>query len=192
MPRGILIVTMEPPSDMEDEFNDWYDTEHFPERKALPGFGAAGRWACIEGWPRYLALYELRSVASLETPEYRAVSGEHASPWTRRVVPRCVGRRRVVGIEVGTRAAPLPPPHALSRLLLARFPRADEAAIEATLGVRSGAVAGAAAFRAGEDLWLIAAFARPVGLAELTGAYGEVAGKGASLFNLYVPYLRGE
>ncbi len=46
-PKGLLLVTMEPPASLEDEFNDWYDTEHAPQRRALPGFESASRWACL-------------------------------------------------------------------------------------------------------------------------------------------------
>jgi len=37
---------------MEEEFNAWYDSEHLPERLAIPGFRSAR-----EG--KYLATYEL-------------------------------------------------------------------------------------------------------------------------------------
>ena len=63
--KGLLLVTMEPPASLEDEFNDWYDTEHFPQRRGLPGFESASRWVCIEGWPRWAALYDLESVGVL-------------------------------------------------------------------------------------------------------------------------------
>ena len=33
---GLLLVMMEPPEEMEEEFNEWYDTEHIPEREAVP------------------------------------------------------------------------------------------------------------------------------------------------------------
>jgi len=53
--NGLLLVTMEPTAAMQEEFNDWYDQEHIPERIALPGFLSATRWVCLQGWPRYLA-----------------------------------------------------------------------------------------------------------------------------------------
>jgi hypothetical protein len=30
--RGLRLAMMEPPPAVEEEFQDWYDTEHFPER----------------------------------------------------------------------------------------------------------------------------------------------------------------
>ncbi|HUA76908.1 MAG TPA: hypothetical protein VMA86_04500 [Acetobacteraceae bacterium] len=192
MPGGLLLVTMQPPSDMEDEFNDWYDTEHFPERRALPGFLSASRWAAVEGWPRYLALYELDSVAALETPEYCAVSGDRASPWSQRVVPRTQGRRRIVAAATESSTPMLPPPHATARLLVARYSGLGDETGRTTRNRAEAGPADIRTYRAQDDLWLLAAFARPVMLADLIGTFGEIAGRGATFFNLYVPYLRSE
>ena len=38
MAKGILIASMNMANAAEDEFHDWYDTEHLPERVACPGF----------------------------------------------------------------------------------------------------------------------------------------------------------
>jgi hypothetical protein len=36
--KGLLLVMMEPPACLEEEFNDWYDTEHLPQRRSLTWF----------------------------------------------------------------------------------------------------------------------------------------------------------
>ena len=38
MAKGILIAAMELSAGPEDEFHDWYDLEHVPERLRVPGF----------------------------------------------------------------------------------------------------------------------------------------------------------
>ena len=38
MAKGILIAAMDFSNVAEDEFHDWYDTEHIPERLRVPGF----------------------------------------------------------------------------------------------------------------------------------------------------------
>jgi hypothetical protein len=91
---------MEPLGIAEDEFNDWYDTEHVPERAGLPGFETALRYICIAGWPRYLAVYDLADLSALYTPEYGAVSGERFSPWSKRVAGRTQGRVRYEATQV--------------------------------------------------------------------------------------------
>ena len=73
-PCGLLLAMMEPPSSMEEEFQDWYDNEHFPERAGTEGFATAQRLICVQGWPRYLALYDLASLAVLDGPGYAAIA----------------------------------------------------------------------------------------------------------------------
>eukprot|EP01034_Spumella_vulgaris_P005546 gene5546-7080_t len=99
--KGLLLVTMEPPAGLEEEFNDWYDTEHFPQRRALPGFESASRWVCLQGWPRWLAVYDLASPAALATPAYAAVSAGNSTPWSKRILPRTIGRQRIVAEQMG-------------------------------------------------------------------------------------------
>ena len=91
---GMLIVQMEPPATLEEEFHSWCDTEHIPERRAVPGFLSAERFVCIDGWPRYMGCYDLASLAVLESYAYRAIGCENLSAWSKRVIPRMVGMRR--------------------------------------------------------------------------------------------------
>ena len=41
---GLMMAMMQPPPTMEEEFQDWYDTEHFPERENCAGFDTAARY----------------------------------------------------------------------------------------------------------------------------------------------------
>lgn len=201
MNKGLLLVTMEPPAPMEEEFNDWYDTEHFPQRRGLPGFESASRWVCLQGWPRWLALYDLTSTAAVETPEYAAVSGPNSTPWSRRVLPRTVGRSRVVAEQVAPGAALSRNPEEVGRLLVARFTAlhaVQEPAVADQLVRASAGMEGLlqlrlfrAEGRGGADLWTLAEFDRPVGAEALAARFGEAAGIGARLLNLYAPYHRG-
>jgi hypothetical protein len=98
---GMLLVQMEPPATLEEEFHDWYDTEHTPERAAVPGFLSAARYVCVDGWPRYMACYDLESVAVLDGADYRAIGGENLSVWSKRVLAKVVGRRRFELSRIG-------------------------------------------------------------------------------------------
>lgn len=126
--KGFLLVLMQPPPAFEEEFNEWYDEEHLPERLAVPGFESGHRYVCISGASRYLAMYDLASPQVLETPEYLGVSLERSSPWTRRIM-RKVRSYRAAGSQVYpggvlTRRA--------ARVLLLRFralPATAEAAV---------------------------------------------------------------
>ncbi len=100
MPKGLLMVAMQPAAGEEEEFQDWYDTEHVPERAAIDGFLTAQRYVCTTGWPRYLATYDLRGLDVLGEPGYLAISGAHFSPWSKRVLGRMQGLYRVEGLQV--------------------------------------------------------------------------------------------
>ncbi|HVX57835.1 MAG TPA: hypothetical protein VHA37_08980, partial [Candidatus Saccharimonadales bacterium] len=90
-PAGLMMAMMQPPPTMEEEFQDWYDTEHFPERRDCKGFVTAQRLLCLDGFPRYLALYDLENRAVLEGPGYGAIARSRYSQWTKRIVPRMWG-----------------------------------------------------------------------------------------------------
>lgn len=98
--KGLLLAMMEPPPALEGEFNDWYDTEHLPERRDVPGFQTAQRYVCISGWPKYLALYDLTAPEVLEGEAYRAISGPHFSPWSQRILRLVVGLYRRAFVQV--------------------------------------------------------------------------------------------
>jgi len=76
----------------EEEFNAWYNTEHLPELLTLPGFLDAARYVATKGGPKYLAVYEITSVAALQSPEF---SRRKRTPWENRMSPRATGKNRV-------------------------------------------------------------------------------------------------
>jgi hypothetical protein len=75
--QSILFSQMEPPAQLEREFNDWYDNEHVPVRLKLSGFTQAVRYIVHPDdpqplqTPRYAVTYFMRDLQVLETPEYR-------------------------------------------------------------------------------------------------------------------------
>jgi hypothetical protein len=93
--HGLLLTLTEPPPQMEEEFNAWYDSEHIPERLSIPGFRSARRWVA-QGKPgegKYLATYELESPAVLVSAQYLSFF-ENQSPWTRRCLGKAVVFKR--------------------------------------------------------------------------------------------------
>jgi len=95
MNRGLLLTLTEPPAGMDEEFNAWYDTEHLAERLSIPGFRSARRWVadCRPGEGKYLATYELDSLAVLESEAYLKYFNNQ-SPWSRRCLGKTVVFRR--------------------------------------------------------------------------------------------------
>ncbi len=183
--KGLLLVLMEPPASLEEEFNDWYDTEHFPQRRALPGMESATRWVCLSGWPRWAALYDMAGLETLQTPEYLAVSGANSTPWSRRILPRTVGRARLVLEQVAPGGALGLPPPEVSALVLARYPGAIDpaACLEAAAtvpGCRQARVFRSAAIGPAQS-FVLAEYSRPAGSGRVAETLGEVAGTGATL-----------
>jgi hypothetical protein len=94
-PQGLLMAIMEPDGVHDEEFNDWYDLEHTPQISSVTGVIEATRWVCVDGWPRYLAAYDLEHIDVLTSDSYRQATGANFTPWTRRMLGRVRGWRRL-------------------------------------------------------------------------------------------------
>jgi hypothetical protein len=127
MNKSLLMGMMEPPAGFEEEFNDWYDTEHTPKVSNCPGFETGQRFTCTSGWPRYVALYDLTNLDVLRSPTYQKLSDKGASPWTQRVRDKTLGRYRFLGNQIYPGNALLGEKGAVNRLLVLRFERASDA-----------------------------------------------------------------
>jgi hypothetical protein len=131
MPKGALIAAMDFTNVDASEFNDWYDTEHIPERQRVPGFLTLQRWIGAENPRQSVATYDLENVEVLRSAAYRAIGGENLSPWSKRVTAkverllRCEGEQILPGDAVA-------PANAGGLLLVGMTPGRDvEAAFNA-------------------------------------------------------------
>jgi len=108
MPKGILIAALNFSALAEDEFHDWYDREHLPERLNVPGFLNGERWIARSDPNVSVATYDLESVGVLSGARYLSVAHDHASPWTKRVIARCDRLLRYEGEQImpGDQLAP--------------------------------------------------------------------------------------
>jgi len=100
MAKGTLIAAMGIGRAAEDEFNDWYDTEHLPERAGVPGFLLCRRWLGADDRRISVATYDLDSVAVLKSPAYLAIGGDNLSPWSKRVIARVDRLMRFEGDQI--------------------------------------------------------------------------------------------
>jgi hypothetical protein len=108
MAKGILIAAMDFSPVAEDEFHDWYDLEHVPERERVPGFLDCRRWIGAQNPKISVATYELDNVEVLQSAAYRAIGGENLSPWSKRITGRVNMLMRYEGEQIlpGDGAAP--------------------------------------------------------------------------------------
>jgi hypothetical protein len=200
MTRGLLLAMMEPPPAMEEEFQDWYDTEHFPERAACDGFLTASRFICVDGWPRYLALYDLADTSVLRGPAYARIAVDRYSPWTHRIVSRVWGQYRADAAQIHPGTALLGDSGAATRIALWRFRNAPPAAEGAILhGLRSmyadrPETAQYRLFRANQPdgtdyIAIVELRGAHAAHADSAAAFGDAA-RHLDLVNIYVAYTR--
>src|SRR5271154_2493140 len=100
MAKGTLIAAMDFTNVAADEFNDWYDDEHIPERRNVPGFLVLQRWIGAENPKQSVATYDLDNLAVLQSPGYRAIGGENLSPWSKRVTAKVERLLRYEGEQI--------------------------------------------------------------------------------------------
>ena len=102
MAKGLLFASFDYSPAQEDEFNDWYDLEHVPERMRVPGFLNAQRWVGDENPKIDVATYDLETHAVMTSPAYQAIGGANGSVWTKRVTAIA---KRILRFE-GTQIVP--------------------------------------------------------------------------------------
>jgi hypothetical protein len=100
MAKGLLVAGFNYGMVDEEEFNDWYDTEHVPERQRCAGFINAVRWINVDNPKQAIATYDLESHAVLHAPPYLAIGRENLSPWSKRMTGKAQRLIRVEGEQL--------------------------------------------------------------------------------------------
>src|SRR5262244_3829277 len=105
MANGILVPVVDFTGIAEDEFNDWYDFEHIPERLRVPGFLACERWISADNPRISVATYELDNADVLKSAAYNAIGnhasgGDNLSVWSKRVTARTKILMRFEGDQI--------------------------------------------------------------------------------------------
>jgi len=91
MMKAMLAVWNDLDETVLDEYEAWYQTEHLPERLAIPGFEAGVRTesvprAGVYRSPRFMTFYELTSIEVLEQVSYRRAL-QSPTPRTQAIMP---------------------------------------------------------------------------------------------------------
>ena len=100
MAKGLLFASFDFSGAHEDEFHDWYDLEHVPERQRVPGFLACERWIGSENPKIAVATYDLETLSVLRSPAYLAIGGDNLSVWSKRVTAMCQRLMRYEGEQI--------------------------------------------------------------------------------------------
>lgn len=83
-PRFVLIVATDVESEMEEEFNEWYDKEHIPGLLKVQGVLSAQRYVSLSGSPKYFTIYEHENEHVQEKEEYKEMLN---TEWTKKIRP---------------------------------------------------------------------------------------------------------
>lgn len=108
MAKGQLIVAFDFANAAADEFHDWYDLEHIPEREVVPGFGVCERWIGDSDPTVAVATYDLDSIDVLQSDPYKAIAYDNLSVWSKRVTAKCTRLLRFDGTQLTPGDAPPP------------------------------------------------------------------------------------
>jgi hypothetical protein len=88
---ALRVVGLEPPPDVEEEYNAWYEEEHLPGLIKVPGVLRVRRFKGVEGGLAYLTVWDLAGPEVRETESFvRAAE----TPWTHRMRAKC---KRTIG-----------------------------------------------------------------------------------------------
>ena len=160
-PAGMLMSIVDvAPADVDD-FNNWSDREHLPERVAIPGFLDARRFVSTEAPLRYLSMYLTETFDVLDSPAYRAALAKQ-TPWSVRNLQRLLAVQRVVG-KVTVRHGPIwGRALSLTRLPAPRDPESARQLLHSELGRLSGFDGIVSAFLLEAD----ATLSKPLGASE--------------------------
>jgi hypothetical protein len=82
---GVVAIWHDLLPEAKDEFYEWHNREHMPERAGIPGFSRGRRYVALDGGPEYFNLYEADTVEVLGAQDY-LFRLNSPTPWTKQVV----------------------------------------------------------------------------------------------------------
>jgi hypothetical protein len=82
---GVVAIWHDLLPEARDEFYEWHNREHMPERAAIPGFLRGRRYIALDAGPTYFNLYEADTVQVLGGEDYLSRLNT-PTPWTQQSV----------------------------------------------------------------------------------------------------------
>lgn len=93
--RALLAFSNDVATGHEDDWLEWHNREHVPERLAIPGFLRLRRYVALGSGPRLFFFYETEDAGVLQSPAYLERLGQ-PTPWTRECVKHVRNNTRTV------------------------------------------------------------------------------------------------
>ncbi|HEV8438921.1 MAG TPA: hypothetical protein VGT40_12560 [Methylomirabilota bacterium] len=100
MAPALQIGRMDVPAEIDQEFNNWYNTIYVPNYEKVPGVIRGRRYRAVTGTPTYLTLYEFEHPKVSESQPWMAQ--RDVSPVTHRIRPHMRHASGSPGVYVKT------------------------------------------------------------------------------------------
>ena len=81
---------MSVPPELEDQFNQAYNTDRLPMCASIPDYIRARRFQAVMGEPKYITVHEMASKAVADSAEWAAWSTAETPGWTDQIRPNMV------------------------------------------------------------------------------------------------------
>lgn len=100
MSKAFLIAALDFSKAPGNEFHEWQDQEHIPERLRVPGFINGQRWVGADDPKISVNTYDLESLEVLTSAPYLAFAYEKSSACSKRMIGLCTRLMRVAAEQV--------------------------------------------------------------------------------------------
>jgi hypothetical protein len=84
--KGVIAIWQDLVPEFRQEYREWHNCQHIPERLAIPGFRRARRFITVEGGPEFYTLYEAGRVEDVSGKAYLDRLNA-PTEWTRKIMP---------------------------------------------------------------------------------------------------------
>jgi hypothetical protein len=84
--KGVIAIWQDLVPEFKQEYREWHNRQHVPERLSIPGFRRGRRFVAIEGGPEFYTLYETDKPEDVSGKAYLERLNA-PTEWTRRIMP---------------------------------------------------------------------------------------------------------
>jgi hypothetical protein len=84
--KGVIAIWQDLVPEFKDEYREWHNRQHIPERLGIPGFRRARRFIAAEGGPEFYTLYEADRVEDMSGKAYLDRLNA-PTQWTQKIMP---------------------------------------------------------------------------------------------------------
>src|SRR5579871_2105592 len=93
--KGVIAIWQDLIPEARQDYYEWHNRQHMPERLSIPGFRRARRFIAVRGGPEFYTLYEAASHEDVRGEAYLARLNA-PTEWTRRIMPAFRNMARAV------------------------------------------------------------------------------------------------